>query len=245
MDGLVRRPCRATCIAAPRCRSRRTARLRPPDRGPRPGVTTIGFLPPSSRHGDCRWPPHSSPMLRPASVEPVNPTLCRRPWPGAGRAPRTSSPRRRGRRGAPDGRPPRTKRLGHRVGDGGGVFGGLPDDGVAAEQRRDEIPARYGRREVPAVMIAATPMGTRNVNSCLSGISDGTVIPYSRRPSLAKNVQVSMTSCTSPSDSAYGLPISRVISRASASLFDSTRRPICCTARPRTGAGTAAHVGCA
>ena len=29
----------------------------------------------------------------------------------------------------------------------------------------------------PAVTIAATPTGLRNVNSCLSGSSDGTVIP--------------------------------------------------------------------
>ncbi len=29
----------------------------------------------------------------------------------------------------------------------------------------------------PAVTIAATPIGARNVNSCLSGISDGTVCP--------------------------------------------------------------------
>ena len=31
--------------------------------------------------------------------------------------------------------------------------------------------------KLPAVMIAATPTGTRKVNSCLSGISDGTVWP--------------------------------------------------------------------
>ena len=31
--------------------------------------------------------------------------------------------------------------------------------------------------KLPAVMMAATPTGTRNVKSCLSGISDGTVIP--------------------------------------------------------------------
>ena len=31
--------------------------------------------------------------------------------------------------------------------------------------------------KLPAVMIAATPTGMRNVNSCLSGISDGTVCP--------------------------------------------------------------------
>ena len=53
----------------------------------------------------------------------------------------------------------------------------------------------------PAVMIAATPTGVRNVKSCLSGISLGTVIPYRRRPSDRKKSQVSTTSCTSPSDS--------------------------------------------
>ena len=31
--------------------------------------------------------------------------------------------------------------------------------------------------KLPAVMIAATPTGTRKVKSCLSGISDGTVCP--------------------------------------------------------------------
>jgi hypothetical protein len=56
--------------------------------------------------------------------------------------------------------------------------------------------------KLPAVMIAATPTGIRNVNSCLSGISEGTVWPYSRRPSPTKKSHVSMTSCTSPSDSA-------------------------------------------
>ena len=54
-----------------------------------------------------------------------------------------------------------------------------------------------------------------------------------------------MTSCTSPRDSAIGLPISRVRSCESASRFSSTRRPSCWIARPRTGAGTAAHPGCA
>src|SRR4051795_9811596 len=54
-----------------------------------------------------------------------------------------------------------------------------------------------------------------------------------------------MTSCTSPSASAYGLPISRVTSRASASLLRSASRPICWIARPRTGGGVAAHSCCA
>jgi len=56
--------------------------------------------------------------------------------------------------------------------------------------------------KLAAVTIAATPTGVRNVNSCLSGISLGTVWPYSRRPSPRKKSQVSMISCTSPRDSA-------------------------------------------
>ena len=97
--------------------------------------------------------------------------------------------------------------------------------------------------KLPAVTMAATPTGLRNVNSCLSGISLGTVWPYSRRPSPRKKLQVSTTSCTSPRDSAIGLPISRVMRRASASRLDSTSRPSCWIARPRTGAGTAAQPG--
>jgi hypothetical protein len=95
--------------------------------------------------------------------------------------------------------------------------------------------------KLPAVMIAATPTGVRNVNSCLSGISDGTVWPYRRRPSPMKKSQVSMISCTSPRDSAIGLPTSRVTSCDSASLLASNRRPTWAMTRPRAGAGTFAH----
>jgi hypothetical protein len=94
-------------------------------------------------------------------------------------------------------------------------------------------------------MIAATPTGMRKVNSCLSGISDGTVWPYRRRPSPMKKSQVSMISCTSPSDSAYGLPTSRVTSRASGFLLASKMRPTWAMTRPRAGAGTLAHSRCA
>ena len=55
--------------------------------------------------------------------------------------------------------------------------------------------------KLPAVMIAATPTGIRNVKSCLLGISDGTVCPYRRRPSPRKKSQVSTISWTSPSAS--------------------------------------------
>src|SRR5215203_4447228 len=54
-----------------------------------------------------------------------------------------------------------------------------------------------------------------------------------------------MISCTSPRDSEYGLPISRVTRRASASLLFSTMRPIFFITCDRTGAGTSAHSRCA
>jgi len=50
-----------------------------------------------------------------------------------------------------------------------------------------------------------------------------------------------MISRTSPSASAYGLPISSVTMRASRSAFASTSRPMVAMARPRIGAGTSAH----
>ena len=62
-----------------------------------------------------------------------------------------------------------------------------------------------------------------------------------RRPSPRKKSKVSMISRTSPSASAYGLPISAVTSFASASALSSIRRPMWAIARPRIGAGIAAH----
>jgi cell division protein FtsI/penicillin-binding protein 2 len=90
--------------------------------------------------------------------------------------------------------------------------GTLKQAAVTQQEADITVPARRGTivdREgtelavsQPAVTIAATPTGVRNVNSCLSGISDGTVWPYSRRPSPTKKSHVSTISCTSPSDSA-------------------------------------------
>ncbi len=95
------------------------------------------------------------------------------------------------------------------------------------------------------MITAATPTGTRKVKRFLSGISDGMVWPYIRRPSPRKKSQVSTISLTSPSASAYGLPISSVTSLARDSALASTSRPIEATTRPRTGAGTRAHSRCA
>ena len=56
---------------------------------------------------------------------------------------------------------------------------------------------------------------------------------------------MSTISWTSPSASGYGLPISCVTSRASASLLSSTSRPTLAITRPRAGAGSFFHSACA
>ena len=77
----------------------------------------------------------------------------------------------------PGGDPAAEHELREGVGHGRRVLGRLPHHGVAAQQRRDEVPGRDRHGKFPAVTIAAVPTGTRNVNSCLSGISLGTVWP--------------------------------------------------------------------
>ena len=241
-------------IAVPRDVQRWPAVPNPPNSAPSTArstsassITTIGFLPPSSRHGDCRWRPHSSPICEPTALEdPVKPTLSTRPRSSAPPDPRTSprpTPgRRSGRRPArrPRGTAAPARRPARREYSAGFHTTALPHR-IAGTRYQ----AGTATGKLPAVMIAATPTGIRNVKSCLSGISDGTVCPYRRRPSPRKKSQVSTISWTSPSASGYGLPISRVTSAASDSLLASTSRPTCAITRPRAGAGTAAHSFCA
>src|SRR5712691_3046226 len=208
------------------------------------GITTRGFFPPSSRQGDCRNRPHSSPSRRPTSVDPVNPTLSTTPSSRARSSPaNVCGPSASTRLNAPSGSPPCRKSCAKASPMAGVYSAGFHTTAFPHSRAGTRYQDGTATGKFPAVTMAATPTGSRNVNSCLSGISLGTVCPYSCRPWARKKLQVSMTSWTSPSDSTKGLPISRVISRASGSLFSSTRRPICWIARPRTGAGVAAHEG--
>src|SRR3954471_20698820 len=209
-------------------------------------MTTIGFLPPSSRHGDCRWRPHSAPILDPTAEEPVKPTLSTRPASSAASSPaNVSSPEACTRFSTPPGTPPAWKSLASASPSAALYSAGFHTTALPHRIAGTRYHAGTATGKLPAVTIAATPTGTRNVNSCLSGISDGTVCPYSRRPSPRKKSHVSTISCTSPSDSGYGLPTSRVTRRDSASLLASTSRPTCAITRPRAGAGTRAHSFCA
>ncbi len=112
-------------------------------------MTTIGFLPPSSRHGVCRWRPQSSPMRRPTAVEPVNPTFCTSPSSRARSSPayvvgpsaitvtRTSL-----------GTPPAWNRAVSAVAIAGDTSPGFHTTLLPAQQRRHEVPGRDGGREV-------------------------------------------------------------------------------------------------
>ena len=208
----ARSPCRARCSAARRCRSRRTARPRRRGRGRRPGVTTIGFLPPSSRQAVCRCRPVSSPIARPTAVEPVKPTLSIRPV-----LERLLQPVERGRAvGVHD--------VEHAVGQPAAADEQLVER-VRARRRRTRPASRRrccrtssagtmyqdgtATGKLPAVITATVPTGLRNVNSCLSGISlrHGLAV---QPPALAEEEVAGVDDLrTSPSASAYGLPISR------------------------------------
>src|SRR5690348_5329034 len=206
------------------------------------GITTSGFLPPSSRQGFCRWRPQSSPRRLPTSLEPVKPTLSTSPASSACSRPSNAvGPSHGTRFSTPSGRPPWRKSWVRASPSAGAYSAGFQTTALPHRSAGTRYQDGTATGKLPAVTIAATPTGLRKVKSCLSDISDGTVCPYSRRPSDTKKLQVSMISCTSPSDSAYGLPISRVTRRESASLLSSTRRPICWIALPRTGGGTSAQ----
>src|SRR5215218_6061297 len=115
---------RCPAVPKPEKRAPSTARSRSAS-----GITTRGFLPPSSRQGDCMCLPQSSPIFLPTSDEPVNPTLSTRP---------SSSARSR----PPDaaGETAGYEQLRQGVANGGGVFCRLPDHGVAAGEGGDHVP---------------------------------------------------------------------------------------------------------
>src|SRR4051812_1222466 len=71
------------------------------------GATTCGFLPPSSRHGVCRWLPHRAPIFCPTTVDPVKPTLSTSPASrDASRPSYVCFPSASTRLSTPSGRPP-------------------------------------------------------------------------------------------------------------------------------------------
>ena len=112
-------------------------------------MTTMGFLPPSSRHALCRWRPASSPIRRPTADEPVKPTLSTRPSSSAADRPvYVVSPSLSTTSSTPLRHPALAEELEQRQGHAGRRLGRLPHDGVAAEQGGHEVPGGDGSREV-------------------------------------------------------------------------------------------------
>src|SRR3954452_8758472 len=150
-------------------------------------------------------------MLRPTAVEPVKPTLSTRPASSAAASPAyAAGPSVTTVPSTPSGTPAAAKRLVNAAATAGVDSAGFQTTALPHSSAGTRYQDGTATGKLGAVMTTMTPTGTRKVNSCLAGISLGTVCPYIRRPSPRKKSQVSTTSCTSPSASAYGLPISRV-----------------------------------
>jgi hypothetical protein len=132
---------------------------------------------------------------------------------------------------------------GERVAERGGVVGRLPHDGVAAQQRRHEVPGRHRDREVAG--------GDDPGDADRHAEGEQLLVAHLARhglavqpPSLAEEEVAGVDDLLHLARaSAIGLPTSRVTSCASASKLASTSRPILAMTWPRTGAGVAPHAG--
>ena len=124
------------------------------------------------------WRPQSAPISEPTAEEPVKPTLSTSRSPSARSSPaNVAGPSAWTRLSTPAGTPPAVKIC--VIADAiaaeysaGFQTTALPHSSAGTRYQDGTAPGK-----LPAVMIAATPTGTRNVKSCLSGISDGTVWP--------------------------------------------------------------------
>ena len=112
-------------------------------------ITTIGFLPPSSRHGDWTWRPHSSPIFEPTALETGEPDLVdqalfkrRRQPVERVRTRRLHDVQHAARHAA------RMEQPHQRVAQRRAVLRRLPHDRVAAQDRRHQVPRGHGHREV-------------------------------------------------------------------------------------------------
>ncbi len=194
------------------------------------------FLPPISRWTFLNEGAAFSATVRPTSVDPVKDTtrmssLTSKAFP-------TSSPPPVTRLTTPRGTPASSRILTKLSADSGVSVAGLKTTVLPQTSAGMIFHDGIAIGKFHGVMTAQTPSGCRIDMANLSRSSDGTVCPYWRRPSPAMKNVMSTASCTSPRVSSRILPISRVMSRASASL----RSASICAARnsssARRGAGT-------
>ncbi len=124
------------------------------------------------------WRPQSSPIFEPTAEEPVKPTLSTRPSSNAADSPaNVSAPEACTTFRTPPGTPPARNSLPSASPRAALYSAGFQTTAFPHRIAGTRYQDGTATGKLPAVMIAATPTGTRNVNSCLSGISDGTVCP--------------------------------------------------------------------
>ena len=134
-------------------------------------ITTIGFLPPSSRHGDCRWRPQSPPIsradrARAGEADLVDQALLQRGLQAREGVRRPRPARRSGRRRA---RRPRGRASPSASPSAALYSAGFQTTALPHRIAGTRYQAGTATGKLPAVMIAATPTGMRKVKSCLFG----------------------------------------------------------------------------
>ncbi len=113
------------------------------------GITTSGFLPPSSRQGDCTWRPQSAPISEPTADEPVKPTLSTsRSSSARSRPSKAVGPSHWTRLRTPSGRPPAMKSWASASPSAGAYSAGFQTTALPHRMRRHEVPGRNRDREV-------------------------------------------------------------------------------------------------
>ena len=145
--------------------------------------TTIGFLPPSSRLTRLRVSAARRLISTPVSVWPVKLMTLTSGWPTI--AFPTSPPEPVTTFTTPSGRPPSTRSSTKRTRQAGVSDAGLMTAVLPQMSAGNSFQAGMAIGKFHGVMMPTTPIGRRMAIANLSGISDGTVWPNSRRPSPA------------------------------------------------------------
>ncbi len=117
-------------------------------------------------------------MRTPTADDPVNPIFCTSPASRAAVSPsKVAGPSASTVFSTPSGSPPRTNSSVNAAAMAGVYSAGFHTTALPQSSAGTRYQDGTATGKFPAVMIAATPTGTRKVNSCLSDISLGTVCP--------------------------------------------------------------------
>ena len=134
-------------------------------------MTTSGFLPPSSRHGDCRWRPQSAPISAPDRARAGEADLvdeAARRAPARGPA-KVCGPSASTRFSTPSGRPACRKSWASASAVAGAYSAGFHTTALPHSSAGTRYQDGTATGKLPAVMIAATPTGDAEGEQLLVG----------------------------------------------------------------------------